>query len=70
MRSHFFRSAKCAAAAFALASLALAAQAEPQQGIAMYGRPALPPDFVSLPYVNPDAPKGGRIVIGEPGGFD
>ncbi len=46
------------------------AQAEPQHGIAMYGRPALPPDFVSLPYVNPDAPKGGRIVFGEPGGFD
>ena len=36
----------------------------------MYERPALPPDFVSLPYVNPDAPKGGRIVFGEPGGFD
>ncbi|MBW7947452.1 MAG: ABC transporter substrate-binding protein, partial [Sphingomonadaceae bacterium] len=32
--------------------------------------PALPPDFVSLPYVNPDAPKGGRIVYGEPGAFD
>ena len=39
-------------------------------GIAMYGRPALPPDFVSLPYANPDAPKGGRIVFGESGGFD
>ncbi|NBE08585.1 ABC transporter substrate-binding protein [Rhodobacter sp. CCP-1] len=36
----------------------------------MYGRPALPPDFVSLPYANPDAPKGGRIVFGESGGFD
>ncbi|MCB2125502.1 MAG: ABC transporter substrate-binding protein, partial [Rhodobacteraceae bacterium] len=36
----------------------------------MYGRPALPPDFVSLPYVNPDAPKGGRIILAEPGGFD
>lgn len=23
-----------------------------------------------MPYVNPDAPKGGRIVIGERGGFD
>jgi peptide/nickel transport system substrate-binding protein len=44
--------------------------AEPQYGIAMYGDPALPPDFVSLPYANPDAPKGGRIVIGEGGGFD
>lgn len=39
-------------------------------GIAMYGAPALPPDFVSLPHVNPDAPKGGRIVFGESGGFD
>ncbi len=39
-------------------------------GIAMYGKPALPPDFVSLPYANPDAPKGGRIVFGESGSFD
>lgn len=36
----------------------------------MYGQPALPPDFVALPYVNADAPKGGRIVLGEPGSFD
>ena len=36
----------------------------------MYGQPALPPDFVSLPYVNPDAPKGGRMVFGNTGGFD
>ncbi|MDE0697436.1 MAG: ABC transporter substrate-binding protein, partial [Boseongicola sp.] len=44
--------------------------AEPSHGIAMYGTPALPPDFVSLPYANPDAPKGGRIVQGEVGSFD
>lgn len=36
----------------------------------MYGTPALPPDFVSLPYANPDAPKGGRVVTGNVGGFD
>jgi peptide/nickel transport system substrate-binding protein len=36
----------------------------------MYGEPALPPDFVSLPYVNPEAPKGGEIVLGNTGGFD
>ncbi|MEL7081172.1 MAG: ABC transporter substrate-binding protein, partial [Pseudomonadota bacterium] len=36
--------------------------AEPKHGIAMYGEPALPPDFVSLPYVNADAPKGGAIT--------
>jgi len=44
--------------------------AEPSHGIAMYGDPALPPDFVSLPYVNPAAPSGGRIVQGEVGSFD
>ena len=36
----------------------------------MYGVPALPPDLVSLPYANPDAPKGGTIAFGETGGFD
>jgi len=56
--------------ALALASLAIPAAAAPKHGIAMYGDPALPPDFVSLPYANPDAPKGGRIVFGESGGFD
>ena len=44
--------------------------AAPSHGIAMYGEPALPPDFVSLPYVNPEAPKGGRIVLPEIGSFD
>jgi peptide/nickel transport system substrate-binding protein len=54
-------------------ALALTAQtglAEPKHGIAMYGEPELPPDFVSLPYANPDAPTGGRLVTGEVGGFD
>jgi peptide/nickel transport system substrate-binding protein len=46
------------------------ATAESVHGIAMYGDPALPPDFVSLPYANPNAPKGGRIVFGNTGGFD
>jgi peptide/nickel transport system substrate-binding protein len=57
--------------AFAVAlATAPAASAEPTHGIAMYGDPALPPDFVSLPYANPDAPKGGRFVQGENGSFD
>ncbi|MEM6307431.1 MAG: extracellular solute-binding protein, partial [Pseudomonadota bacterium] len=43
--------------------------AEPQHGIAMYGAPALPPDFVSLPYANPNAPQGGKIVTAEGGSF-
>lgn len=55
-----------AAAAFTVAP----ALGEPKHGIAMYGDPALPPGFSSLPHVNADAPKGGRIVIGESGGFD
>ncbi len=42
----------------------------PRHGIAMYGAPDLPPDFVSLPYANPDAPKGGRVVTGNIGSFD
>ncbi|TDX33830.1 extracellular solute-binding protein [Rhodovulum visakhapatnamense] len=50
--------------------LAEAAAPAPAHGIAMYGDPALPPDFVALPYANPDAPKGGRIVLGETGSFD
>ncbi len=57
-------------AALALLLLPQAALAEPKHGIAMYGEPALPPDFVSLPHANPDAPKGGRIIFGESGGFD
>nr|WP_132860374.1 extracellular solute-binding protein [Shimia isoporae] len=36
----------------------------------MYGEPALPADFSALPYANPNAPKGGRIVTGNTGAFD
>ena len=36
----------------------------------MYGEPALPEGFAALPYANPEAPKGGRIVTGEAGSFD
>ena len=49
---------------------AIPAQAEPTHGIAMYGHPALPPDFVSLPQANPDAPKGRGLTISVNGGFD
>ena len=67
-RTNLFRAAALGAAV-ALAG-APGALAQPAHGIAMYGEPALPPDFVSLPHANPDAPKGGRIVFGESGGFD
>jgi peptide/nickel transport system substrate-binding protein len=38
--------------------------------IAMHGTPALPADFTHMPYANPDAPKGGRLVQGILGTFD
>lgn len=53
-----------------LALSATGAAAEPSHGLAMHGEPALPPDFEHLPYVNPDAPQGGRIAFGATGGFD
>ncbi len=53
-----------------LGAVAAPLSAEPKHGIAMYGAPALPPDFVSLPQANPDAPKGGKIIFGESGSFD
>lgn len=44
--------------------------AEPTHAIAMHGNPALPADFKYFPYVNPDAPKGGKITYGVLGTFD
>lgn len=58
------------AGVFTAVCLAGFASAEPSHGIAMYGDPALPPDFAALPYVNPQAPTGGKIVTGEVGSFD
>ena len=69
MRSVFFR-AICGAATLSAVLAATSLQAEPKHGIAMYGDPALPPDFVSLPYVNAQAPKGGMVSAGEVGSFD
>ena len=57
----------------ALAALPLggwAATAEPSHAISMHGEPALQAGFEHLPYVNPDAPKGGRIDYAWPGTFD
>ena len=68
MRSVFFRAGAIVAVASTI--WATGAVSEPQHGIAMYGDPALPPDFVSLPYANPDAPTGGQIITGEVGSFD
>ena len=42
----------------------------PAGAIAMHGEPALPPGFDHLPYVNPEAPKGGRLDLAYLGAFD
>ena len=46
------------------------AAAEPVHALAMHGAPALPANFSHMPYANPDAPKGGRLVLGLLGTFD
>ncbi len=44
--------------------------AEESYAIAMHGVPALAADFTHMPYANPDALKGGRLVQGLLGTFD
>src|SRR5215831_14653945 len=46
------------------------ARAEPMHGIAMHGNPKYPPGFSHFRYVNPEAPKGGRLVLETLGIFD
>ncbi|MHA6323938.1 extracellular solute-binding protein [Roseivivax sp. CAU 1753] len=70
MGTHLFQTIAFVAATVSGGLAALPLGAEPQHGVAMYGAPELPPDFRALPYANPDAPTGGRIVTGEVGGFD
>jgi peptide/nickel transport system substrate-binding protein len=70
MTTNILHAARHILLALAFSFAALPALADGPHGIAMYGDPALPPDFVSLPYANPDAPKGGRVVTGNVGGFD
>jgi peptide/nickel transport system substrate-binding protein len=62
----------CGALAFGLwlAIDAPTASAEESYALAMHGAPALPADFAHMPYANPDAPKGGRLVQGILGTFD
>ncbi|WP_119461200.1 extracellular solute-binding protein [Rhodospirillaceae bacterium SYSU D60014] len=38
--------------------------------VAIWGEPKYGPDFKHLDYVNPDAPKGGTIVLSYPAPFD
>jgi peptide/nickel transport system substrate-binding protein len=69
-----FRTVLGALAALALGGSPAAAndwpRADFRPAIAMHGEPTSPPDLVHRRYVNPDAPKGGRLVFGVPGTFD
>jgi peptide/nickel transport system substrate-binding protein len=71
---HFaFRQTVLLGALFTFAAAELFAQepsARPRHAIAMHGEAALPEGFSHLPYANPDAPKGGRLVQGILGTFD
>jgi peptide/nickel transport system substrate-binding protein len=70
MRAFILAGWAFSAAAALLAGGPALADSQPAHGIAMYGEPALPPDFVSLPHADPSAPRGGRLVLPEVGGFD
>src|ERR1700739_2580063 len=69
---HAIRASLCGAQALltVLFGFVAPATAEVAPAIAMHGAPALPDDFTALPYVNADAPKGGRLTEGVLGTFD
>jgi peptide/nickel transport system substrate-binding protein len=66
------RSFFCGVLAFgiSLATYASGVSAAESYAIAMHGAPALSANFTHMPYANPDAPKGGRLVQGLLGTFD
>jgi peptide/nickel transport system substrate-binding protein len=45
-------------------------QAAAADGIAMHGSPRETAGFAHFPYVNPDAPKGGRVTFAVQGSYD
>src|SRR5262245_20093168 len=64
------RALPCALALLVACLLATPAGAEPMHGIAMHGNPKYLPGFSHFPYANPEAPKGGKLVLGTLGTFD
>jgi peptide/nickel transport system substrate-binding protein len=59
------------ASALLLATPASASTAgQPRHAIAMHGEAALPPAFQAYPYVNVNAPKGGRLTLGKADSFN
>ncbi|MBJ9964601.1 extracellular solute-binding protein [Burkholderia seminalis] len=60
------RAAGRLAAALALHAALAAPAAHAAYAIAQYGEPKYPPGFKHFDYVNPDAPKGGTLVLANP----
>ncbi|MBP0716274.1 extracellular solute-binding protein [Burkholderia sola] len=60
------RAAGRVAAALALHAALAAPAAHAAYAIAQYGEPKYPPGFKHFDYVNPDAPKGGTLVLANP----
>jgi peptide/nickel transport system substrate-binding protein len=60
----------CAGLSVLLSPFAAPVRAAESYAIAMHGAPAMPGDFTHMPYVNADAPKGGRLTWGLLGTFD
>ena len=58
------------ALAFALPSSARAADPKAQPALALFGQPKYPPGFDHFDYADPNAPKGGAIVLSTVGTFD
>ncbi|MPV70765.1 extracellular solute-binding protein [Burkholderia sp. BE17] len=60
------RAAGRVAAVFAMQAALAATAAHAAYAIAQYGEPKYPPGFKHFDYVNPNAPKGGTLVLANP----
>jgi peptide/nickel transport system substrate-binding protein len=71
-RMSLFRPWTCFAQAGLVLALSgmVACAAEMRHAIAMHGEPAYAPGFKQFPYVNPEAPRGGRLTQAFVGSFD
>ena len=71
-RRHFWRVAALATVAFiGLGAAAVRADSDAwRHGFATYGALKYPADFSHFDYVNPAAPKGGKVTIGTSGTFN
>ncbi|RQR92191.1 MULTISPECIES: extracellular solute-binding protein [unclassified Burkholderia] len=64
--AHAARAAGRTAAVWTLQAVLAASAAHAAYAIAQYGEPKYPPGFRHFDYVNPDAPKGGTLVLANP----